>query len=589
MSDEEPAEIIYQGIAASPGVSHGSAFVFLRKELEVPFYQIPEERIKAELQRLEQALVETREQILGIRNQVADRLGEEEATIFDAHLMVVEDKALIDETIKEVTETSCNIEYCFNEVAERFIDAFNNIDDEYLRERASDIKDVSHRILRNLTGATAESIHELSDQRIIICEDMTPSDTASLEKGKLLGILTDVGSRTSHAVIMARSLEIPAVVGLHDISQKVDSDADVLIDGYEGFVFINPSKETLYRYGRLQKEKAELRAIFHEGVNLPATTQDGKSLRLYANIEGAEDIAKARECGAEGVGLFRTETIFLRGNSFPNEHEQYEQYKAVVEAFGEQEVIIRTLDLGGDKVMLKGVIHNKEDNPFMGFRAIRFCLEHVEVFKEQLRAILRASAHGNCKVMYPMVSGVGEVLEANQVLEECKKELKAEGHAFNEKIPVGCMIEIPSAAFATDLLAQHVSFFSIGTNDLIQYMLAVDRVNDRIAHLYEPRHPAILRMINHVITEAARFDVPVGICGEMGGDPLFAPLLFGMGAHELSATPPSLPELRYIIRNMKMQDAQSLTQKVLKSSDPKNTQIMLKRFYDRSLGQVLKK
>ncbi|MGA2052010.1 MAG: phosphoenolpyruvate--protein phosphotransferase [Opitutales bacterium] len=579
-------EIVLQGVAASPGVAHGEAFVFLQKELEIPVYQVEAKQRKAEIARFEGAIALTRAQIGKLRAEVAERLGEQEAQIFDAHLLVLEDNALIDETISELNETGYNIDYCFHSVAKRFIEAFGKIDDEYLKERVTDIRDVTRRVLLNLLGHSSVTLARLGGQRVIVSEDLSPSDTASFDKGSVLGLVTNVGSSTSHAVIMARSLQVPAVVGLNDVTTRIDNGDHVLVDGYEGLVIVNPTDQTLFRYGKIQERRRDIRKVIEAVIPLPCETTNGERVPLLANIGGPEDIEEVRKFNAEGVGLYRTESLFIRRDKFPGEEEQFEAYKQVAETLRPKVVTIRTLDLGGDKRTSAMHFTQNEENPFMGFRAIRFCLEHRDIFREQLRAILRASAYGKVKIMYPMISGLNELIQANLVLEEAKRELRAKQIAFDNAIEVGSMIEIPSAAWTADQLAVHCSFFSIGTNDLIQYMLAVDRVNDRVAHLYEPAHPAVLRAIQNVIEAARPHGLKVSICGEMGGDPLFAPLLIGLGASELSITPAGLPEVKYLLRSTSLAELRALTATVLQQSDPKNTQKLLRRFYTEHMGEL---
>ncbi len=588
MSNEEQEEIILHGVAASPGVAHGHAFVYLQRELEIPLYKVDPARMEDEIRRFEQALMETRQQIGKVRSEVASKLGEDEAQIFDAHLLVLEDRALIEETINELNSSGFNIEYCFHAVSRRFIEAFDALDDEYIKERVTDIRDVAKRVLQNLLGHRRSSLAQLSVDRVVVSEDLSPSDTAGLDKSNVLGLVTDVGSRTSHAVIMARSLQVPAVVGLHDATARIEDGDQLIVDGYDGVVIIHPSETTLFRYGRLKKDRQTIERMFRSVRTLPAQTADGVTVQLFANIGGPDELPQVEENGAEGIGLFRTEALFLRGDCFPSEEEQYAVYSEVAKGMAGQAVIIRTMDLGGDKRMSSFLFSEDEENPFMGFRAIRFCLEHREVFRDQLRAILRASVHGDVRIMYPMISGPGELIQANEVLEQAKAELVARGESFNANIKVGSMIEIPSAAYTIDLLAEHCSFFSIGTNDLIQYLLAVDRVNDRIAHLYQPAHPAVLRTIAHVIREAKKKGVSVGVCGEMAGDPLYVPFLFGLGAHDISLSAPALPEIKYLVRTMKMADAEQLVEKVLAESDPLVIEELMRSFYHDTLGDLLK-
>jgi phosphotransferase system enzyme I (PtsI) len=579
-------EIIIQGVPASPGVAHGEAFVFLQKELEVPVYEVEESRRPAEIRRFEQALTATRAQISKLRAEVASSLGESEARILDAHLLVLEDNALIEETIHELTHRGYNVDYCFQTVAQRYIDAFGKMEDEYLRERAADIRDVARRVLHQLLGHSAASLSRLGGARIIIARDVSPSETASMDRHSVLALATDTGSRTSHAVIMARSLQVPAVVGLHDATKRIQNGDQVLVDGYEGLLIINPSTQTLFRYGKIEKQQRDIRAVIEGVICQPCESRDGARLGLMANISGPEDIAEVKKFGAEGVGLYRTEGLFLRRDRFPDEEEQFQAYQAVVVALNPRPVVIRTLDLGGDKHTSTSHLAHPEDNPFMGFRAIRFCLDHPDMFRDQLRAILRASVFGTVKIMYPMISGLQELIQANLILEQAKDELRAQKVDFDKNICVGSMIEIPSAAWTADQLAPHCSFFSIGTNDLIQYLLAVDRVNDRVAHLYEPAHPAVLRAIQHIITTARQHKLATSICGEMGGDPLFTPFFLGLGADDLSVSPAGLPDVKYLLRNIRLDEAQALVAKVLQQSDPKKTVTLLRKFYQEHMGSL---
>jgi len=580
MDPRQKPEFVVQGIAASNGIAYGEVFLYLKTELEVPAYQVDPDKRMEEIARFEQGLVLTRQQITKIKNEVEQNLGPDEARIFDAHLMVIEDQALIGETIREFETTGRNIETCFNNVAQRYIKAFDEINDEYLRERAGDIRDVAQRVLHNLLGEAAHHLSELAERRVVVANDITPSDAAGINRSAAIGIVTDSGSKTSHAVIVARALKIPAVVGVRDLTTRVASGDRVLVDGYEGVVVVNPSEQTLFRYGRIQTEKKTYESRLMTASRLPAETLDGVHVPLLANIEKVDEAAQAKECHAEGVGLFRTEYLYLNSSHLPGEEEQFATYKAVAEAFAPQPVVIRTLDLGGDKPMetIPGLIHH-ETNPFLGFRAIRLCLEHPEMFKEQLRAILRASAFGKVRMMYPMISGVEELSRANAVLAEAREELRRRGERFDEKMEVGSMIEIPSAAATADILAQRCQFFSIGTNDLIQYLLAIDRGNDHIAHLYEPTHPAVLRTIKRVVDDAHQHRLLVAVCGEMAGDPIYAPLLLGLGVDELSMSPPSLPAVKYFVRAMKMSDARQLATEALALSDPKEIYARAEEFY----------
>lgn len=563
-------ETTVQGISASQGIAYGQSFLYLQTDVEVPAYQVEPAKRMEEIARFEQAIVVTRQQIQKIMSEVDKNLGPDEARIFDAHLLVLEDQALISETIREFESTGKNVETCFNKVSQRYIKAFSEIDDEYLRERSGDIRDVAQRVLQNLLGHSSQNLSQLVEKRVVIANDISPSDAAGIDSSQALAIVTDSGSKTSHAVIVARSMKVPAVVGVRDLTKQIKPGDWVLVDGYEGLVILNPSQQTLFRYGQIQLQKKGFEQRLMEANRRPAVTLDGVNVTLRANIEKVDESALVKEYIAEGVGLFRTEFLYLNAGAIPSEEDQYRSYKAVAEALAPAPVIIRTLDLGGDKPMA-GHAHlfPKEDNPFLGYRAIRFCLDHPDIFKDQLRAILRASAHGDIRLMYPMISGREELARANAVLAECKEELKSKKIPFNPALEVGTMIEIPSAAMTADLLAKDCDFFSIGTNDLIQYLLAIDRVNDRIAHLYEPTHPAVIRTIKAVIDEAHKNKIKVSVCGEMAGDAIYAPLLLGLGVDELSMTPPLIPAVKYLVRSMKLSDAQKLASDALKLSTAK--------------------
>ena len=567
MEASATTETVVQGIAASPGIAHGQVFLYTPRELELPEYDITPEQMPAQRARLDEAVVATRLQILKIKTAVGQNLGPDEAAIFDAHLLVLEDRALFDEITRELDTTSKNIETCFNRVAQRYIKAFAEFDDEFLRERAGDIRDVTQRVLRNLLGHDEQNLARLPDKRIIVANDITPSDAAGIDRGQALAIVTDTGSKTSHAVIVARTMRVPAVVGVRDLTKRIADGATVLVDGFEGAVIINPSEQTLYRYGKieLKRKNLEQRLLEAAGGANPSETLDGTPVALHANIEKTDELQLLKNHAAQGIGLFRTEFLYLRNNRVPTEEEQYAEYKAAAEFFAGEPVTIRTLDLGGDKPMTGNPgLFPQESNPFLGLRAIRFCLLHVNLFKDQLRAILRASAHGKVKLMYPMISGPDELDRANEILAECKAELRAKNIPFDETMPVGAMIEIPSAAAVADILARKCDFFSIGTNDLIQYLLAVDRGNDRIAHLYEPTHPAVVRTINRIVREAHRHGIKVSVCGEMAGDPVFAALLLGLGVDELSMAAPLIPAVKYLVRAMKMSEARALAEESLK-------------------------
>jgi phosphotransferase system enzyme I (PtsI) len=577
-------EVQVKGVAASPGVAHGPAFLFVRKEIEIARYFVAPEKREEQVARLEGALLQTKQQLRVLRCEIEEKLGEKEAQIFDAHQMVLEDKALIDEVEKEIYENGWNIEYAFQTVSNRYVEAFSHIDDDYIKERVADIKDVSRRLLHNLLGQAEMELDTFSGARILVSDDISPSDTVRLDRSRVSAVVTDQGSRTSHAVIVARSINVPAVVGLNDISKRVKTGDTVIVDGFEGLVIINPSEESLFRYGKIRTERQKAQTVFHTNLHLPARTVDGFEVRVMLNVDGSESNEDLKKSGADGIGLFRTENLFLRSATLPSEEEQFRVYRRVTEAMAPNPVTIRTLDIGGDKQIANPIFGHEEANPFMGFRAIRLCLEHVALFKDQLRAILRASAFGRVKIMYPMISSVKELVSANAILEECKKELAAKRIDFDANIPVGSMIEIPGAALAADLLAKHCNFFSIGTNDLIQYTLAVDRVNDRVAHLYEPNHPAIMRTLKMIFDAGKKAGIPVSVCGEMAGDAAYAGLLFGMGAQELSVAGAALPEIKYFIRNISMTDTAKMVTDVLAQESPEEIAGLLHGYYADHIG-----
>ena len=581
-SDNSKQEIRLKGIAASPGVVHAPGFLYQKQEFDIPMYFLNQDAIHAELERFDNAILETRKQIQTIRSDIAGNLGENEAKIFDAHLLVLEDVALIGETREEVERTGCNVEYCFHQICQKYIDFFNNIDDEYLKERVNDIRDVARRLLVNLLGFADQGMGRLPEtarDRVLVSTDLHPSDTAGLNSGGLVGLITDTGGTTSHTAIMARSLGLPAVVGLHNASELATNNDVILVDGYEGTVVINPTPETLAEYQDYRTRKESVAAVFSSEVSQPGLSLDQREIPLSMNIDGPREADQVAILNADGVGLYRTEGVFLRDNALVSEDNQFEEYKAVVEQVQGRPVTFRTFDLGGDKLITAGGFSSKESNPFMGLRAIRYCLRYPDVFKNQLSAILRASHYGKIKIMYPMISGLGELLEANRLLDEVKHRLDSQGVPFDHDISIGSMIEIPSAAMITDILAEHCSFLSIGTNDLIQYLMAVDRVNDMISDLYEPYHPAVIRTIKNIVDAAHSKSVPVSVCGEMAGDPIFSSLLIGLGVDELSVAPSSFAEIKYLIRHLSVEKATEMANETLSISNPVKIYQILKAFY----------
>ena len=552
-------ERIFRGLPVSPGVCRGKILVLGKPHGDlISRAHIPDEDVPIELKRLEQALVDTRHQVLEVQRKLTEGLGANDAAIFDAHLLVLEDPSLIDEVTKLISQDKVTAGYAWQQVSEKYIKTLSSIGDDYLRERATDMRDVAGRVLDNLVGReTNLDLRSLKEPCIVISYDLTPSQTAQMDKKMVIGFATDIGSRTSHTAIMARSMRIPAVVGLHYATQEITSGTYALLDGYNGQIVINPTDQTLFEYGQLIKKRVTLEEKLRDTIDKPAITLDGVPILLSANVEQPSDTEAVLASGAEGVGLFRTEYLFINRDVLPTEEEQFQAYCQVADALKPSPVIIRTLDLGGDK-FLSHLNVPQEMNPFLGWRAIRFCLQERAIFRVQLRAILRASVTGNIKMMYPMISGLDELLQANALVEEFKTELRTEGIPFDEHLEVGAMIEIPSAALAAESLARRVKFFSVGTNDLIQYSLAVDRLNERIAHLYEPTHPAIIRLIKMTTEAGAKHGVWTGVCGEMAGDPVLTPLLLGLGITELSAAPAAVPQVKYLIRRLKMTEAREL-------------------------------
>ncbi len=555
-------ELIFRGIAASAGVCRGPVLVLDRPTGQIERRDLAEAEVASELDRFEDALARTRHQLLEVQRKVIENLGAQEGSIFDAQLLVLEDPVLIEETTRMIRNQKVNVEHAFHTVATRYLEALARVGDEFIRERTADVRDVTARVLDNLLGRNQEpDLRQLREPCIIIAHDLTPSQTAQMDRKHVLGFATDVGSTTSHTAIMARSLRIPAVVGLKDVSQRLRTGQFALLDGFNGVLIVNPTDQTLFEYGQLVRRQATLAEKLRDVIPLPAVTLDNHRVPLLANVEQAADADTVRAAGAEGIGLFRTEYLFLNRDTPPDEEEQFEAYRQAAATLRPLPVVIRTLDLGGDKLL--STLAPPELNPFLGWRAIRFCLQQPGIFRSQLRAILRASAEGNVKVMYPMISGLDELQQANALLAQCKEELRAQRQPFDERIEIGAMIEIPSAALIADALARHVGFFSIGTNDLIQYALAVDRMNEKIAHLYEPAHPAILRLIQATVQAAHARGIRVAVCGEMAGDPVLVPLLLGLGVDELSMAPPLIAPVKYLIRRMHLARARQMATEAL--------------------------
>jgi phosphotransferase system enzyme I (PtsI) len=565
-SPEEKVEKRLQGVPVAQGIAHLPALVYYTDDEEVLSREIDEEELASEIARFESALISTRVELLDIQRRIVAAIGSEDASIFDAHLLVVEDRTLIDEVLRGLERDRLNVEHVFQQVVQKYCRTLESIDDPYLRERVIDIQDVARRVIRNLLGKAPLNPAAHAQPHIVVAHNLSPSDTAQFDRNLVHGFVTEIGSKTSHTAILARSLEIPAIVGMQGITHQIRIGDDILIDGYAGLLIVNPRRETLIEYGRLEQEKEEVAERLEQIRETVSTTRDGKHITLSANIDLPDDLGEISAQGAEGVGLFRTEFLYLNRTDAPGEDEQYEHYRHAAESCLPHAVIIRTLDIGGDK-MATSLAMDREENPFLGCRAIRYCLEHPAVFKTQLRAILRAAGTGNVKLMYPMISGVEELRRANRILEECKQELASAGIPFNPFLEVGIMIETPSAVLVAEHLAREVRFFSLGTNDLIQYSIAVDRLNDRIAHLYNPTHPSILRMIKMTVDAGKAHGIWTGVCGEMASDILLTPLLIGLGVDELSASTALVPRIKKAVQCLDSKACESLVREVWDMDD----------------------
>ena len=566
---------ILHGIAASPGIAIGKAILFRDEEFNTSKIEIEKDDIKKEIKRFNDALSKTNTEMLATKEKIYKTLGKEYARLADAHLLILQDSLITKEVTKIITE-GVNAEYALSKVLEKIIHSFEMIDDEYFRERKHDIADVGKKLLSHLVGGTRHTIADIKTEGVVVGHNFTPSDTLSMRENLLIGFATDIGGKTSHTAILAQSLEIPAVVGLKDITAKISEGDTIVVDGNQGIVVINPSIEVLENYRREKEIQFEQTKELEKLRDLPAQTIDGHRIVIGANIDNPGETASVLSHGAEGVGLYRSEFIYFNRSTMPSEEEHYQNYSKVAQKMMPYSVIVRTFDIGGDKLSglgLEGVV--AEGNPFLGMRAIRLSLKYPKIFKTQLRGILRASAEGKVKIMYPMISGLGELLAANKILEETKEELRNEGKKFDENIEVGAMIEVPSAAVTADLIIAHCDFLSIGTNDLIQYTLAIDRVNENVAPLYDPLHPAILRLIKSVVEAAHRAGKWVGLCGEMAADQSLTVVLIGLGLNELSVSPVQAPKIKKIIRNTSYAQAREFANDLLESP---NKEELIKRF-----------
>ncbi|HDR1513842.1 TPA: phosphoenolpyruvate-protein phosphotransferase PtsI [Pasteurella multocida] len=550
------------GIPASPGIVFGKALVLKEEKIVLDMQKISESQIDSEIARFYQGRNAAVEQLSAIRDRAAKTLGEEKAAIFEGHLMILEDEELEEEIIDYLRTNKVNAGVAASKIIDQQVTMLSEIDDEYLRERAGDIRDIGNRLIKNILGMHIVDLGDINEEAILVAYDLTPSETAQLNLDKVLGFITDIGGRTSHTSIMARSLELPAIVGTNHVTSQVNTGDYLILDAVNNVVYVNPSQDEITRLKGLQQKLLEEKAELAKLKDLPALTLDGHRVDVVANIGTIRDVDGADRNGAEGVGLYRTEFLFMDREQLPTEEEQFVAYKDVVEAMNGRLVILRTMDIGGDKELPYFNLP-KEMNPFLGWRAIRIALDRREILHAQLRAVLRASAFGKLAVMFPMIISVEEIRELKSVIETLKQELRNEGKAFDESIQIGVMVETPSAAVNAKFLAKEVDFFSIGTNDLTQYTLAVDRGNELISHLYNPMSPSVLSLIKQVIDASHAEGKWTGMCGELAGDEKAAVLLLGMGLDEFSMSAISVPRIKKLIRNVNYEDTKALAMKAL--------------------------
>ncbi len=550
-----------KGVPVSPGISIGKAHIIDRSKVKVPLRKIDKSAVSFEVERFKKAVEMAERQFSELKERLPERL-KEHAFILDSHMMILKDSMLYNATINRIKEKEINAEWALKESFEEIKNLFSQIEDPYISERINDVEDVVQRILRNLIGHEHSDLSEVDEKSIIVACELSPSDTASLDTKKIMGFITDGGGSTSHTAILARALELPAVMGLSSATKQIEDGNILIVDGDTGKVIINPNNDDIIYYEKKKAQRERLRSSMLKEAHKPAVTLDGERIIVMANTEFLDEVYALKEQGAEGIGLYRTEFQYLSHSGLPTEEELFEDYKKATQLMNPNPVIIRTLDIGGDKFKDK-VISVNETNPALGLRAIRFCLKNLHIFKTQLKAILMASAYGNVQIMLPMISNLEEVLRAKEIIEEIKEELSRSGIPYNNKIKIGIILEVPSSVMIADILARHVDFFSIGTNDLIQYTLAIDRTNKEVAYLYEPFHPSIIRMIKYMIEIGDKSNIPIAICGEMAGDPLCVPILIGLGLRQLSMNPRIIPFIKKIIRSLSAKELKDMVKEVL--------------------------